>query len=121
MKNLIIFLVAASFGGFFMPGHAQTTLKHGTFPLHCTNAENGIMELVAIASNRYGEVPMIVAEMGPGLLILTHNHNDQNPSWSVIITKPGEACFFASGTTLTEIPQELTHKPDGKNNDEVKL
>lgn len=107
MKRLALILALM-----IAPAHADTTfLRHGTFPMHCTRAENGVFELLKIAKDRYSEIPKIVAEMGPGLLILTYNYNDQNPSWSVIITKPGEACFFASGTTLSLIPNE--NKPAG--------
>ena len=116
MTNLKI-LLAALLGGFFMPSFADTTfLRHGTFPMWCSNAENGMQELIERSAVEYGEVPKLVAKMGPGLLILTYNYNDEKPSWSVIITKPGEACYFASGTILSDVPRELTkelHKKEG--------
>ena len=95
----------------------STFLRHGTFPMHCTNAENGLQELIERSAVEYGEVPKLVGKMGPGLLILTYNYNEANPSWSVIITKPGEACFFASGTILSDVPRELTKEfPKKKGN-----
>lgn len=87
--------------------------------MHCTNAKNGMQELVEIAAKRYGEVPKLVAKMGPGLFILTYNYDENNPSWSVIITKPQsargpeEACFFASGTLLSDVPRELIERQKG--------
>jgi len=114
-------LTAALLSGFFMPAHAQTTLKSGTFPLHCTNAKNGMQELIEIAATRYGEVPKLVAKMGPGLLILTYNYNEEKPSWTVIITKPGEACFFASGSLLSDVPRELTKELPKKNEKKVEM
>jgi hypothetical protein len=120
MKNLIIFLAAASLGGFFMPAHSDSTfLQNGTFPMRCTIAENGMQELVEIAATRYGEVPKLVGKMGPGLFILTYNYNEEKPSWSVIITKPGEACFFASGTLLSDVPKELTKELPKKDKAEM--
>ena len=96
------------------PVKADTTfLRHGTFPMHCTRAEDGMQELIKIAATRYKEVPKLVGKMGPGLLILTYNYKAENPSWTVIITKPGEACFFASGTLLTDVPQQLVTPRDG--------
>jgi hypothetical protein len=59
--------------------------------------------------------------MGPGLLILTYNYDVNNPSWSVIITKPGEACFFASGTTLSQIPKELVDQSNEKEEGKVEM
>ena len=94
------------------PVKADTTfLRHGTFPMHCTRAENGVFELLKIAKDRYSEIPNIVGEMGPGLFVITYNFDEKRPSWSVIITKPGEACFFASGTTLSVVPNQ--NKPAG--------
>lgn len=96
------------------PAIADTTfLRHGTFPMHCTRAENGMQELIKIAATRYEEVPKLVGKMGPGLLVLTYNYKAENPSWTVIITKPGEACFFASGTLLSDVPRELIERYDG--------
>ena len=102
MKNFLIFLVAASFGGFFMPAHAQTTLKSGTFPLHCSNSPTATEDLIEIAFETYKEVPMFVGKMGPGALIVTGNK--ALGSWTVIITKPGESCFFASGESFILLP-----------------
>ena len=102
MKNLIIFLVAASFGGFFMPAHGQTTLKHGTFPLHCSNSPTATEDLIEIAFGTYKETPIFIGKMGPGSLIVTANKG--LGSWTVIITKPGESCFFASGTSFILLP-----------------
>ncbi len=80
-----------------------------------------MFELAKIASDKYGEVPMIIAEMGPGLLILTYNYDVNNPSWSVIITKPGEACFFASGNALSQIPKELVDQSNEKEKGKVEM
>jgi hypothetical protein len=116
MKKLLIALSLL-----VTPAIAQDSLflQRGTFPMHCTKAENGMFELAKIASDKYGEVPMIVAEMGPGLLILTYNYDVNKPSWSVIITKPGEACFFASGTALSQIPKELVDQSDEEDKVEM--
>lgn len=120
MKNFLIFLAAASLGGFFLPSHADSTfLRHGTFPMWCTNAEDGLQELIKKAATKYREVPKLVGKMGPGLFILTYNYDEEKPSWSVIITKPGEACFFASGTLLTDVPKELTKEPPKKDKVEM--
>lgn len=109
MKSLALILALI-----VAPVKADTTfLRHGTFPMHCTRAEDGMQELIKIAATRYKEVPKLVGKMGPGLLILTYNFNDENPSWTVIITKPGEACFFASGTLLSDVPRELNERYDG--------
>ena len=102
MKNLIIFLAAASLGGFFMSAHAQTKLQHGTFPLHCSNSPTATEDLIEIAFETYKEKPMFVGKMGPGALIVTANKG--LGSWTVIITKPGESCFFASGTSFILLP-----------------
>jgi hypothetical protein len=117
VKILLLFFT------FTIPVFAQDSisLKNGTFPLYCTRAENGMFELAKIASDKYGEVPMIIAEMGPGLLILTYNYDVNNPSWSVIITKPGEACFFASGNALSQIPKELVDQSNEKEEGKVEM
>jgi|TARA_X000001388_G_scaffold74066_1_gene66511 hypothetical protein len=117
VKILLLFFT------FTIPVFAQDSisLKNGTFPLYCTKAENGMFELAKIASDKYGEVPMIIAEMGPGLLILTYNYDVNNPSWSVIITKPGEACFFASGNALSQIPKELVDQSNEKEKGKVEM
>jgi len=117
VKILLLFFT------FTIPVFAQDSisLKNGTFPLYCTKAENGMFELAKIASDKYGEVPMIIAEMGPGLLILTYNYDVNNPSWSVIITKPGEACFFASGNALSQIPKELVDQSNEKEEGKVEM
>ena len=102
MKNFLIFLAAASLGGFFLPAHAQTTLQHGTFPLHCSNSPTATEDLIEIAFGTYKERPMFVGKMGPGALIVTANK--ALGSWTVIITKPGESCFFASGESFIVLP-----------------
>ena len=102
MKQLLIALLAASLGGFFMSAHAQTKLQHGTFPLHCSDSPTATEDLIEIAFETYKEKPMFVGKMGPGALIVTANK--ALGSWTVIITKPGQSCFFASGESFILLP-----------------
>ena len=84
------------------PAHAQTTLQHGAFPLHCSNSPTATEDLIEIAFGIYKETPMFIGKMGPGALIVTANK--ALGSWTVIITKPGESCFFASGESFILLP-----------------
>ena len=102
MKNFLIFLAAASLGGDIMPTHAQTKLKSGTFPLHCSNSETATEDLIEIAFETYKEKPIFVGKMGLGVLVVTANEG--LGSWTVIIAKPGESCFFASGDAFVVLP-----------------
>jgi hypothetical protein len=84
------------------PAHAQTTLQNGTFPLHCSDSLTATEDLIEIAFKHYKETPMFVGKMGPGALIVTANKSLR--SWTVIITKPGQSCFFASGESFILLP-----------------
>ena len=108
MKKL---LLTGLLAGFFMSAQAQTTLQSGTFPLHCSDSPTATEDLIEIAFKHYKETPMFVGKMGPGALIVTANKALR--SWTVIITKPGQSCFFASGESFILLP--VKEVPEGEN------
>ena len=90
--------------------------KHGQFALQCVHSETAVEELIAISNSKYGEVVVMVGRWNSGghFVVLNNHHN---PSWTMIISKPGEACFFASGDLLTIQGDSEAEGPRDHRND----
>ena len=105
MKNLIIFLVAASFGGFFMPSHSQPSTPKDMYEFAapmtfmCVDSFARMMEILA---KDHQEIPMVVSHLSPNLSLILFV-NSFSTSSTVVVTKQTkekeQACIVFGGAS----------------------
>lgn len=109
MKNLIIFLAAASLGGFFMPVKAEEPrakppgMYSQTVPMlvHCFDqSSGGFMRMMEVLAEQFLERPVLIAHMTPETSLIYFTNADFTSSTLVVSRKQKsreEACILWVG------------------------
>tara|TARA_R110000824_G_scaffold110532_1_gene258614 strand:- start:371 stop:769 length:399 start_codon:yes stop_codon:yes gene_type:complete len=107
MKNFLIFLAAASLGGFFMPAHGQglkppPDMYQQTVPfsLWCVPSFARMIEILA---EDFSEAPVLISQMSPTSTLIVFR--DQSSSTSTFVASrlkndgTEEVCVIWSGSS----------------------
>ena len=108
MKNILIFLAAASLGGFFMPAQAQPPQPPADIEsspvqimVHCVGSLTRMAEILA---DGWAEVPVVMSELKRGVNFILFSNRDSSTSTLVIHRASKEsdsACIIWTGVAST--------------------
>jgi len=122
MKNFLIFLVAASFGGFFMPVHGQQLPPAGIKPvqvrmlLFCADSFEYLMEMLAIEAQETPVMLGYLKESSDGEAeTIVYFVNEERTTSTIVVTKKNknreEACIIFSGKSPSGMAISINPSP----------
>ncbi len=128
MKNFLIFLAAASFGGFFMPAHGQQLPPAGIKPvqvrmlLFCADSDTVsrpfeyMMEMLAIEAQETPVMLGYLKESRDGEAeTIVYFVNEERTTSTIVVTKKNknreEACIVFSGKSPSGMAISINPNP----------